>query len=186
MNNLAPAPRRGNMLNVYNVIGLNTVGLRVITKASKLGKEKTKSTLQNLVFKGYVIKAGSYYCLNTRIEFDTRQAEISKVQDRKKAVKTYQQFADQENAGRQGAFNANWQNMQGHLGQSNSGGVGLNMQANAYLEQHDLVGHWPETEDSTMNQGGNVKESWVTSDRLYMASITVIVVIHLIRDAGLL
>jgi hypothetical protein len=183
MNNLAPAPRRGNMLNVYNVIGLNTVGLRVITKASKLGKEKTKSTLQNLVFKGYVIKAGSYYCLNTRIEFDTRQAEISKVQDSKKAESPFQQFADQENARRQGAMNAEFARGLGGLGQTEAG-----------WDVREMLNYGPsiqsaETQADMIAKSWKVaqaRKSWVTSDRLYIASLTIIVIAHLLRDGGVL
>jgi hypothetical protein len=187
MNNLAPAPRRGNMLNVYTVIGLNTVGLRAITKASKLGKGKTKATLQNLVFKGYVIKAGANYCLNTRLGFDTRYAEISKVKDSKKTENTrfFQQFADQENAKRRQAA-MNFELSRGLesdyiklLGQSNSGGVGINMQPNEYLEQQAKL-------ISALSKDKPVKASWVTSDRLYIASLTVIVIAHLLRDGGVL
>ena len=36
------------------------------------------------------------------------------------------------------------------------------------------------------NTKSKAHEPWVTRDRLYMASLTIIVVLHLIRDAGLL
>ena len=84
----------------------------------------------------------------------------------------YEKAMRQENAMReltrsQGAMNANWQTGQEHLGQANM--------RNYFADPPQY-----------RNTKGKAREPWVTIDRLYMASLTVIVVLHLIRDAGLL
>ena len=70
---------------------------------------------------------------------------------------------EERDARRQGMPRSDWQMEQGHIGQANM--------RNSFADAPPP---------------GKAHEPWVTKDRLYMASLTVIVVLHLIRDAGLL